>query len=144
MPPGTNASYFEASAKGANQKFVKRWNGVYTVTKLVGPVNVQLQATPSSKPILVHINRVKHLSPDDFQEYLDSARPKEEASSSKDEPPPTHSLPRARPSKPQRATVHQARRGTPYSLVPGSSWEFQDYIMEVGPQSDFNTTTEDS
>ena len=52
------------------------------MTKLVGPVNVQLQAAPSSKPIIVHINKVKHLSRDDFQEYVDSGRPKEEASSS--------------------------------------------------------------
>ena len=61
--------HFETSAKGSNQKFIKRWKGVCTVTKLVGPVNVQLQATPSSKPVLVHINGVKHLCPDDFQEY---------------------------------------------------------------------------
>ena len=42
--------------------------GVYTVTDIVGKVNLKLRATPQSKPILVHVNRVKHLQQSDFHE----------------------------------------------------------------------------
>ena len=41
---------------------------------VVGNVNLILRATPQSKPILVHINRVKHLKQSDFHVQFDSKR----------------------------------------------------------------------
>ena len=58
----------------ADQKFIKKWKGVYTVTDVVGKVNLKLWATPQSKPILVHVNRVKHLKQSGFHELFNSRR----------------------------------------------------------------------
>ena len=41
---------------------------------MVGKVNLKLRATPQSKPILVHVNRVKHLKQSDYHEQFDSKR----------------------------------------------------------------------
>ena len=53
--------HFDATLRTANRKFIKMWKGVYRVTDVVGNVNLKLRATPQSKPILVHVNWVKHL-----------------------------------------------------------------------------------
>ena len=53
--------HIDATPRTANRKFIKKWKGVYTVADVVGKVNLKLRATPQSKPILVHVNRVKHL-----------------------------------------------------------------------------------
>ena len=64
--------HFDATPRTANRKFIKKWKGVYTVTDVVGKVNLKLRATPQSTPILVHVNRVKHLKQSDFHEQFDS------------------------------------------------------------------------
>ena len=66
--------HFYATPRTANRKFIKKWKGVYTVSDVVGKVNLKLRATPQSKPILVHVNRVKHLKQSDFHEQFDSRR----------------------------------------------------------------------
>ena len=77
--------YFEASPRAANRKFLKKWKGVYTVTDVVGKVNLKLRATPQSKPILVHVDRVKHLRQEDFHRHFDSKAPKPDSPSSAEE-----------------------------------------------------------
>ena len=57
-----------------NHKLIKKWKGVYTVTDIVGKVNLKLREAPQSKPIFVHINRVKHLKQSDFPEQFDFRR----------------------------------------------------------------------
>ena len=64
--------HFNATPRTANRKFIKKWKGVYTVTDVMGKVNQKLRATPQSRPILVHINRVKHLKQSDFHNQFDS------------------------------------------------------------------------
>ena len=44
------------------------------MTDVVGKVNLKLRATPQSKPILVHVNRVKHLQQSDYHDHFDSKR----------------------------------------------------------------------
>ena len=34
-------------------------------------MNLKLRATPQSKPILVHVNRVKHLKQSDYHDHFD-------------------------------------------------------------------------
>jgi len=77
--------HFEATKRGGNQKFAKRWRGIYTVTDIVGKVNLKLRASPQSKPILVHVNRVRHLKDSEKQRYLDSKLPPKNSSSDSDE-----------------------------------------------------------
>ena len=48
--------HFDVTPRSANRKFIKKWKGVYTVTDVVGKVNLKLRATPQSKPIFVHVN----------------------------------------------------------------------------------------
>ena len=38
--------HFDATPRTANRKFIKKWKGVYTVTDIVGKVNLKLRATP--------------------------------------------------------------------------------------------------
>ena len=71
--------HFDATPRTANRKFIKKWKGVYTVTDVVGKVNLKLRATPQSKPILVHVNRVKHLQQSDFHKQFDSNTPERTA-----------------------------------------------------------------
>ena len=66
--------HFNATPRTANRKFIKKWKGVYTVMDVVGKVNLKLRATPQSKPILVHVNRVKHLKQSDFHDQFESKR----------------------------------------------------------------------
>ena len=46
--------------KGVNPKFSKKWRGNFTVIKKIGNLNLLVRASPHSKPILVHVDRVKH------------------------------------------------------------------------------------
>ena len=63
--------YFDKVPERINAKFFKKWS-FFTVLKKVGPVNVLVRATIKSKPILVHVNRVKHASEAEIQEACDS------------------------------------------------------------------------
>ena len=58
---------------GVNQKFFKRWR-LYTVCKPVGPVNVLVRETQHKKPIIVHVNRVRHATQEDIKEACDSTQ----------------------------------------------------------------------
>ena len=146
--------HFEATPRSANRKFIKKWKGVYTVTDIIGKVNLKLRATPQSKPILVHVNRVKHLKQSDYHEQFDSKRRTLEeksgasGTSSSDEEGPQRDArpakPRARVARPskQRATASP----TKFTLVreqrqpAGELSEFINYNATSG--SDFLTAEE--
>ena len=49
---------FPNHPRGVNPKIWKKWKGVFRVTKIVGKVNLMVQLTTASKPILVHVDRV--------------------------------------------------------------------------------------
>ncbi len=51
---------------GVNQKFYTKWR-LFTVDRMVGPVNVSLKASNRSKRILVHINRTRLATPAEQQ-----------------------------------------------------------------------------
>ena len=48
-----------------NPKFYKKWRDSYEVIKKVGTLNLLVRASLHSKPILVHVNRVRAFSMDD-------------------------------------------------------------------------------
>ena len=136
--------YFEASPRAANRKFLKKWKGVYTVTDVVGKVNLKLRATPQSKPILVHVDRVKHLRQEDFHRHFDSKVPKPDSpSSAEEETNPPEPARRPRQLKRKKRTP---RAGTPpqeYQLIREQrllAGEFREYI--VTDNSDYLTADE--
>ena len=47
---------------GVNQKFFRKWR-LFTVVRMVGPVNVELREKPKSRSITVHINRTRLACP---------------------------------------------------------------------------------
>ena len=104
--------HFPNVKPGQNQKFTSRWKGVYTVVAVVGPVNVKLRLTPTSKPILVHVNRVKHLTERERQTWQDS-RPDSYEPHAPAEPTPPGSPERQPRQKPRKATKKQATRKDP-------------------------------
>ena len=54
--------HFPNVPPGVNQKFMRRWR-MFTVKRMIGPVNVELQESAKSKPITVHINRTRLATP---------------------------------------------------------------------------------
>ena len=116
----------------------------------------RLRATPQSKPILVHVNRVKHLQQSDYHDCFDSKKkpPVEKtasSSSSDEEGPQKDARPDARPAKPRpRGFRANKKRSTPsptkFSLVreqrqpAGEFREFIEYNATSG--SDFLTAEE--
>ena len=59
-----------------NPKFYKKWKGVFRVTKVIGRLNLMVQLTVASKPILVHVDRVRHLTLREQETAFDSKLPK--------------------------------------------------------------------
>ncbi len=57
--------------KKANQKFFKKWH-LFTVLRTVGDVNVEVRERPNDRPMIIHVNRVKHASIEEIEEELDS------------------------------------------------------------------------
>ena len=121
---------------------------------VIGKVNLKLRATPQSKPILVHVNRVKHLKQSDYHDHFDSKKKPladktvPSGNSSSDEEGPQRDT---RPAKPKaRVTKANKQRTTPsptkFSLVreqrqpAGEFREFIDYNATSG--SDFLTAEE--
>ena len=51
-----------------NKKFFKKWRGPFVIIKKIGNLNLLLQEGPRTKKLLVHIDRVRHLSQSDFKE----------------------------------------------------------------------------
>jgi transposase InsO family protein len=56
---------------GANRKFYKQWKGPYRVVKLLGRLNLRVQPVTGSS-IVVHVDRVRHLTIKDEEQYFDS------------------------------------------------------------------------
>ena len=54
--------YFPKVPRGVNPKFYKKWRGSYEVIKKIGNLNLLVYASLHSKPILVHVDRVRALS----------------------------------------------------------------------------------
>ena len=54
---------FPMVPKGVNPKFFKKWLGRLVAVKNVGNLNLLVCASPHSKPILVHVDQVKHVHP---------------------------------------------------------------------------------
>ena len=67
---------FPNAPRGVNPKFYKKWKGVFRVTKVVGRLNLLVQLTVASKPILVHVDRVRHLTLSERETAFDSKLPK--------------------------------------------------------------------
>jgi len=65
---------FPQLPRGVNPKFYKTWKGPYRVIKVVGRLNLLVQATPHSKKILIHVDRVRHLTLNDQEVLFDSAK----------------------------------------------------------------------
>ena len=140
--------HFDATPRTANRKFIKKWKGVYTVTDVLGKVNLKLRATLQSKPILVHINRVKHLQQSDYHEQFDSKRrdqSEDEArmSSAEENEPRRRSPPRQKRPKPAQARSSTSPKPTRFTLVREQrqpAGEFQQYIQDAqSDSSDFRT-----
>ena len=96
--------HFPNVKPGQNQKFTSRWKGIYTVVAVVGLVNLKLRLTPTSKPILVHVNRVKHLTEKERQTWQDSRKDAQEPHAPTEPSPPTS------PERPPRHTARRAPR----------------------------------
>jgi transposase InsO family protein len=63
--------HFPKCPVGANKKFFKQWKGPYRVVKLLGRLNLRVQ--PESGPsIVVHVDRVRHLSIRDEERIFES------------------------------------------------------------------------
>ena len=54
--------HFPNVPPGVNQKFMRKWR-LFTVKRMVGPVNVELQESAKGKCITVHINRTRLACP---------------------------------------------------------------------------------
>ena len=146
--------HFDVTPRSANRKFIKKWKGVYTVTDVVGKVNLKLRATPQSKPILVHVNRVKHLKQSDFHEQFDSKRREQTSdeghnSSAEEQPQPRRRSPtrarRRRSPRPARSPS-TATKPTKFTLLREQrqpAGEFRQYIQDAASDSsDFRTADE--
>ena len=46
----------------ANQKFMKRWKGVYVITKKINSVNYEISNSVTEKRSIIHINRIRPAS----------------------------------------------------------------------------------
>ena len=57
--------HFPKVPRGVNPKFYKKWRGSYKVVKKIGNLNLLVRASLHSKPILVHVDCVRALSPAD-------------------------------------------------------------------------------
>lgn len=65
----------EQVPQNVNKKFYKPWSGPYVIVKKHGKLNLLIQKSPRSRPILVHVNRVKQLAmPDLKRSSVDSSK----------------------------------------------------------------------
>ena len=58
--------------RGVNLKFYKKWKGIYEVLKVVGRLNLLVQQSPHAKPILIHVDRARHLTLAEKESAFDS------------------------------------------------------------------------
>ena len=68
---------FPKVPRGVNPKFFKKWRGGFRVVRRVGPLNLVVRSSPHSKTILVHVDRVRHMSPTDRLVHFDSTKGKD-------------------------------------------------------------------
>jgi transposase InsO family protein len=70
---GDRVMFFKnAVPQGVNEKFYKQWQGPYYVIKKVSPLNYVIQKSPKDKELLVHVEKIKHLSEEDIKKCADS------------------------------------------------------------------------
>jgi len=53
------ALYNPRRYQGRHDKWVRKYGGQFCVTKVLGPVNVELQRSKNTKPFFAHIDKVK-------------------------------------------------------------------------------------
>ena len=59
-PVGTWVYHFLPRRRtGRNRKWQRFYDGPFLVTRVTGPVNVELQRTPKSKPFVTHVDKLK-------------------------------------------------------------------------------------
>ena len=63
---------FPKVPRGVNPKFYKKWKGIYEVIKVVGRLNLLVQQSPHNKPILIHVDRARHLTLAEKESAFDS------------------------------------------------------------------------
>ena len=51
--------YHPATRKGTTHKFARLWKGPFKITHMINEVNYRIQATPRSRPQIVHADRLK-------------------------------------------------------------------------------------
>jgi len=119
----------------------------------VGPVNLKLRLTPTAKPIMVHVNRVKHLTEDERQSWNDSKKKRSEEEEEEDdgqqheEQPQergrakTRPLRRPRPRREEveRKTTRRGRRRTRKKKFNKSArliWEFDSSSSDEDSEED--------
>ena len=121
------------------------------VTDVVGKVNLKLRGTPQSKPILVHVNRVKHLKQSDFHDQFDSKQrdnmdDEGHISSAEEEPRQRKAAAGPRRRTLQPALPPSASRPTRFTLVREQrqpAGEFRQFIQDAASDSsDFRTADE--
>ena len=69
--------YVTAIPRNVNPKFFKHWQGPYTITEKFSPLNYQIKLSPRSKPILVHVEKIKHFQEEERQKKFDSKPPQQ-------------------------------------------------------------------
>ena len=52
--------HFPPSHQEANRKLHRPWKGIFTVSKVINPTNIEFVKTPGAKPQAAHIDGVKH------------------------------------------------------------------------------------
>ena len=48
---------------GMTTKFLPRWNGPYTITAIISPVNYRIESMCGRKNLVVHVQRMKRYRP---------------------------------------------------------------------------------
>jgi hypothetical protein len=78
--------HFPNTPRNVNQKFFKKWRE-FTVIAKMGQVNLQVRASPRSKPVIVHVNRVVPFSEEHEPEAEEQVQEEEVQGQSKTEKP---------------------------------------------------------
>ena len=67
---------FSSNSQIIPEELIRKFTKNGKVTKIVGKVNLMLLLTTASKPILVHVDRVRHLTLKENEASFDSKLPK--------------------------------------------------------------------
>ena len=63
---------FPQVPRGQNPKFYKKWKGVFKVVKVLGRLNLVVQHNQGRKQLVVHVDRVRHLTLAENESFFDS------------------------------------------------------------------------